>query len=694
MQRRPDSKTRSSLRAKLIALTLGLLATICAVLLYYNELASGGVAFDSRGDPPGGSSTTRLITVPQGRGLERIPANSTSTALEKNTTSPPSKQLIVRLERELSNTPITNTLIQVTTSAKQGLGVERQVRITDSDGNAAFQCVTGQVRILINGSDPRDISVDCSESQVVLISLPERLSMSGIVTDSHGSPVPDAQVWLADGKALCFQAPSCYSSKDGLFELPWVNDHSAVIIRHEDYWPKLVSPPRDQSQLRLVITLDARERVSVVGRVMSEFGGPLPDIDVVLLCKNTGAPRSSLERHIREVRLTAKTDFEGKYEFGGFDQLTGQIIIGSAPFPSQCVDVELPAAGRKQLDDLFLPSGVAISGTVRDASSLLAIDGATVHLIPADGRWLTQSVRTDNSGAFQFPSVPRCPYALSVEHDRYVSFLDEYDTPAGDGKPNLVLLEGGSGIHGQVRLSGPCGASFVLVVAVLPNDHSTWVRFARVAPGARFSLDGLKDGVYDVLAFCDQQVEAGPIAAKPGVRTGDSSVLLESNAIRPKASLRLLIDRARVSACDSPVVIRASMPGVATFESTVEAGLSLATLGPMPLGVYEVTVLSEFSETLVFPHITVGSDQDQLKVQLRPGGRVLVEMRRSAVGGPLLISIDDGRSVRTDMPFRTARQLTGPLPVGEYRVWVSARHKLWEGYVSVLPCEVTTVTID
>ncbi|MFN7134928.1 MAG: carboxypeptidase regulatory-like domain-containing protein, partial [Myxococcales bacterium] len=172
--------------------------------------------------------------------------------------------------------------------------------------------------------------------------------------------------------------------------------------------------------------------------------------------------------------------------------VTARGFIDDEPRP-----VEL-AVGEETRLEVALEAGEAISGTVLDSAGA-PLGGAAVYARPKDPQRARDgdSATSAADGSFRLEGLRPGAYTVDVRHEGFRSESLETKAPARDV---TVVLDRGGGLRGTVLEEDgrPVAGVDVRANALDASNHSS--AHARSDARGRFTLEGLADGEYALLA--------------------------------------------------------------------------------------------------------------------------------------------------------------------------------------------------
>ncbi|HEV7705965.1 MAG TPA: carboxypeptidase regulatory-like domain-containing protein, partial [Gemmatimonadaceae bacterium] len=208
----------------------------------------------------------------------------------------------------------------------------------DGDGTFALQVApdNGELSVTADGyvKATTQVAVDSEQPTDVSIELTRGRNVSGIVTDDHGSPLPEAWIMTDDISAMA------QSTNDGSFHLDGVSRQAMKIrVREDGYLTREVEIPAGDHDARVDVVLSAGRKVS--GHVVTHDGAPVEGATVTAM--GEGMP-------------DAKTDATGAFTLAGLgigtymlqaerDELQSESTALGNEVPNDLVLMMKPSAG-------------------------------------------------------------------------------------------------------------------------------------------------------------------------------------------------------------------------------------------------------------------------------------------------------------------------------------------------------------
>ena len=272
------------------------------------------------------------------------------------------------------------------------------------------------------------------------------------------------------------------------------------------------------------LALLAEAAAGTISGTVTEAGtaAPAPNASVTLNRGIQYTPGGPITYSYYQQKSTTST---GTYEFTGIPDGSYTIKV-TPPYgsplaeywvggPTEAQATELVMAGGVGLaaQDVALPLGARLSGTVRGGSPLAAIPSANIEVRREWGSsWSTvKTGYTDSSGAFSVAGLPAGEYRIWVSAPYGTSWMSSwaggatfdaatrYSVALGGSKEDIdVVLFAGATIEGTVT-GGGAGLSMANVTAVrLDGTTPVDVASRSTLSDGSYSLGGLPAGTYRI----------------------------------------------------------------------------------------------------------------------------------------------------------------------------------------------------
>ncbi len=270
----------------------------------------------------------------------------------------------------------------------------------------------------LNPSDPRQQrTVDLKEDTVMdPIRLTRASGLEGIVVDTAGNPVADAEIRFMDPQGMLSPHEIIRSDAAGKFTLKKITPKQPIVIRarakNAVADPVNVVPAELKEPVRVVV--DDKKSFTMRGIVADEGGKPLPQIAVGLISHwSTGSGGISFQSE------TCKTDDAGKFAFIGLlpgDQYEIRIKAqGFEQYGTRQIDAT-PGGVRDFGKIALVGAGGAVEGSVQDSAGKPVAYARVFNT--GDGPEPVET-RSDDAGRFRLQGFRSGPVFVLAEKEGY-----------------------------------------------------------------------------------------------------------------------------------------------------------------------------------------------------------------------------------------------------------------------------------
>ncbi|NVJ20760.1 carboxypeptidase regulatory-like domain-containing protein [Myxococcus sp. AM011] len=448
------------------------------------------------------------------------------------------------------------------------------------------------------------VEVRPGEPSTVTLRMDTGLTVSGIVVDEAGQPLPDAEV-----KAL--------SQRDTYAAL----EKQERGIRVDES----VASTDASGRFTVAHLLPGKSLVSVEkpGYVLrgdtGEEGAPREKVvtagatDVRLVLRYQGGLRGRLRRPDGTpitrftVNDTSFQDEDGAFRLP-IEEPGVMWLTLDAPGHTRTVrEVQVEPGQDVDLGDLVLEAGRRVRGRVVDATTSAPIAKARVtvrltrpaRVAGSEGGGVPElaSAQTDASGVFELEPVESGPLSLDVAHSSYLPVQQQL----GSGDAPLELrLSSGARLEGTVKDRDGRPANGVLRVMPMGEQERHSTGLLRVKEGA-FEVGGLEPGEYAIKVTTQYDLLGNPWSETHSSRyvprrvtlAPDERRVLQFQEKEGRATLRLRMPRftgiaPENIALDLAVLIPGTVPQVRSYGRVEGLGRDLGVPCPAPLASPEV----------------------------------------------------------------------------------------------------------
>jgi RNA polymerase sigma-70 factor (ECF subfamily) len=486
----------SPVRPTLPGLTVLAMAIQTKILIGVAVLVLATIALFSIGDPsptpqatPGGHRAplpSTMLDLADRRSNAEGPVRSAAAVGTPEARSA-TGTLIVKATYADDGQPVVDLVVLARRPRAEARFGSRRAR-TDAGGIARVEALEPGSIHVTNARNPeasvRAEVVEGKEVEVQIV-LATGVTITGIVVDRLGAPVPGAEVCLAGAGALEDAEPATASGPDGRFELrgcPLMSFVGARAVGHRSSEMQFVTMAEGSTRdLRLVLPAPGG---AVAGTVTDPTGAPVPDAVVAVGERQWSRLDTTPDGALRAI---VRTDAEGRFRAVGLPVGQHAVRVRAvrwAPWTGAChVD-----AGVERPFDVTLGAAMSCVGVVVDS------EGAPVAQAAVEvGDWNDlEHYRTTSAddGSFRLDGLP--PGALEMIARHRVSGTGKSDVFGVPGETVRCELrvEAGLVIRGRVRTESDepiAGAMVDATTRATPVDEA-WGRWATSGADGHFAI--------------------------------------------------------------------------------------------------------------------------------------------------------------------------------------------------------------
>lgn len=373
---------------------------------------------------------------------------------------------------------------------------------------------------------------------------PRRLVVRGRVFDAEGDPVAGAQLFGVDERSTRDLGSA---SRRGSFELTLAKPYPRLVARSPGCVDSLAVPVRGEPGETVRVDLALRGPAArVEGTVRDEAGEPVAGAFV--RAGGAANPRWDAAGPIEPPSLAVRTGDDGRFVCASVPPGDLRLRAGLRGWRPAFRELFVAADATTRVD-LVLPTGLVVSGTVRDESGG-GVAGATVRVMRPGGE-IFDFGETDADGAYRISGIPEMgglDLAVVAQDGGGVRASERLDPADGpDLRCDLVLTRGrtvkGTVVDDEGRPLPGYGVATVVARLRGPRESVTdrVRRWTHTDERGRFALAGVDPGPVRIAVRPPTRLIPEAVVAVEGPET---IVRIEAGS-RPSARLRLrLLDAA------------------------------------------------------------------------------------------------------------------------------------------------------
>ena len=644
------------------------------VLLALAAMALGslllGVLLQSASAPPSASAAVREADAPEALPIEAsgpradLELSRAVVSAETHRELGAASKLVGKLTVRVlfaDRTPATECLV-IVQRAGGDLRIGATRRPTDEEGRAHFLGLgAGRVEVRTNLLELANHLVDVrtgEETEYELV-LPAGLSVSGVVIDFDGAPVPGAEVYLCSVPSFGRDAEPVATTDDkGEFALRGCPSRCLVGARADGFAPSRMYFVHGSTggSLEVKIELPAKGG-NVQGVVRGADGAPVRGAVVRI-------GEGSLDQ-IRASTLGApplpaqeRTDRQGAFRALGLAPGEHPVVVraaGHAPWTGACV----VDPGATTSMEIALTEGVTVRGTARDEHDRPI---AEVAVRMGKQGLLYYRTRTDDLGRYQLDGLPPGEIELTAYHGLLGNRVTTLHGKPGDTLTWDPVLTRGFVLRGRVLTATgePVQHVHIHLRAVPKKGGKAWWDNARTDGDGRFEVANCPDDRLLDLSGKGRDIEDIE-TTRVDPRAGE--VLLQ--AVRVVAEQAKILGR--VVAPDGEPLAHAQVYASSILPATTEEGSGRFEI-LVPPGKYKLAVHSGDYPTQLTPEYEVvdGDTFHVGTVKLLHGGRIRVQLGELPAGTGIGVRADGDRYLTMIDP--SISLLSNPIIPGRHEI--------------------------
>ncbi len=370
----------------------------------------------------------------------------------------------------------------------------------------------------------------------ITITMTKEASISGIVVDESGQPVPRAQVipYPVKKDSQGFGSPVERTNEKGEFKVGRLaeGEYQMQAVVGDGGWTtnpnkEIIRVAAGEAKTGVRVLADGAGGLSISGRITGEDGKPVRDANVWASGPSTHA--------------NGRTDSDGRYKVAGLKEGSFSLHVQASGYSRG--NLREIAAGSENADIVLKGTG-KIEGTVIDTSGQPVTDFEILYAANAgmnmqNFQHMGPGARTRNDeGIFRIESAEEGTATLLVKAQGFAPKLQMVsDIVPGETKSGVVVeVETGGMVTGRVLDSSknPVSGAKVFDTAA-PMDEYRRERASRTTSNAdgSFQLDGLPSGTVTISAYHPAHAGANvTVEVAPGKTTQADIVLGGGGTVR------------------------------------------------------------------------------------------------------------------------------------------------------------------
>jgi len=341
---------------------------------------------------------------------------------------------------------------------------------TDEDGRFdVLRVPAGMALVLIAADETstwQPAQVDLAllqpgENHDIEVALTLGASISGLVTDVDGAPIPGARVSLQkldlSLTAMNIAMEDMMSDDEraddeGRFAFTGLRNGAFNVVLREDEYRRTKSERLDVKSGDVVadIVLVAESGLTLTGRVTDEDGEPVNNARVV--ARKPVSMMNWSANMDREHAPDTRTDGDGTFTLAGFDEGSLELRVRRSGFETAKLDVD---AGQQDIDVQLTPTA-GLSGIVVSLGDGEPVTEFTVAIVPEDGLFnladpfgmedrmaaakRPESFKDREEGRFEITDIVPGGYDVIVTGEGFASETIERVQIGPEGRKGLIVM--------------------------------------------------------------------------------------------------------------------------------------------------------------------------------------------------------------------------------------------------------------
>jgi RNA polymerase sigma-70 factor (ECF subfamily) len=588
----------------------------------------------------------------------------------------PTGGLRVRVLFDRDRQPVVGVAVQIDERAEPGAPSLR----TDADGEVRFEAVSPGTPRLRVGSAARPLPTFVAELPTVtaggevtaVLLLPAAGNVEGLVTDEHGLPLAEAEVWVGEDRDDPeLQRRVALTDAEGRFSVVFSHHEHVVTVHKGGYCCSSAQPTFEEAGSSVRHFVLRRRGGRVEGTVRTAAGSPVVGCVVSLRTADHldgRADDGSLRRRPPPRHATAAAD--GRFVFAdvapGAYRLRAMSVAGIGTPVAVTAGVAVPV-------EVVLPASVLLRGTVRGADGL-PVAGARVHAEFDPGAFdpspLQVAARSGADGSYELPIAPGA-YLLFARSETAGSCRQTVQVTAQAESTCDLRLDGATELAGVVVDDGGQPLRSWNVALRRGTQQSAWSLTNALG---EFRFPALTGAADELVVWPPLGEAAAPALVAAIDRTASPQRLVVPAQLMPSAQVRGRVVGRDGKPAGATVTLKHGDHDGPSLRCCAEGRF---VFGALPPGSFVLVVEATDQATMRVP-VAIAVPAQELDLGALtppPAGRMEVTVTQKngqPWRGPLpwlsLEPVDDDEIAPAHVRFTGAVGLSDPVPAGRYRL--------------------------
>ncbi|WP_270181050.1 MSCRAMM family protein [Alkalihalobacillus sp. CinArs1] len=389
---------------------------------------------------------------------------------------------------DTSGAPLPGSFVEVTNVN----GVLVATITTDQNGEFLLSDIkVGQLNVKATapgyGATTIGVIVEPAETSPVQLALSEITgTISGVVTDTDGTPIGNATVTVTDGTNT--SVATVISNSDGSYTIPQLDPDQYTVTASESSTGANVVTGTVTPDEETVVDISLIPTGAVVQGTILDVGGEVVvGATVELRSVSPFGP----------VISTVLTDSDGNYDFGTISNGTYTLVVTAENYGSESGSVLIEAGVPTIQQFALTPDPSSVEGVV--TTDGVPAPNTVVRLLDITDTNLFE-VQTDAEGRYLIQNINPGIYSLVVNNPDYQSEKQGFTIGAGETTTvNFDLVPRPSAISGRVLNTQTNFPVSGAIVQILYGDSVQPSERAVTDPAGEYTVTGLAPGAYTVI---------------------------------------------------------------------------------------------------------------------------------------------------------------------------------------------------